>query len=179
MVPIPDKGQREEGDAMNLERGFRRIVVVLSGGVLLAGIAVDMSSYLKGEWFWVACATLRDGRQITEQVSSWEEIEKMRVIIDKLKNKHIAVFRDPGTELIYWVPFSEERPTPEEVKKMAPEDRIEPPIFRLTPGIIAVRVPWLDSVWSNLRLTCLSAGLAALFWVGFYVVRWTARGFMS
>ncbi len=126
---------------MAVERGFRRIVIALSGVLLAAGIGFDVMILVPHTTVRV---TLTDGRQATLEVQWVRDYPTDRGSLARELSgrpgfavqandiKDVAVLRGPE----YW---------------------------------------W----WSDGVGTKIAAGLIVFLWIGFYVVRWIARGFAT
>ncbi|GEM_PF-7103176 len=152
---------------MNLERGFRRLFVVLSVVVLGAGIILDSGKLWSHAKIY---ATLTDGS--TEVFDTWSLVGSP------------PYDRDPAT----WEMVIKLR-KPIDLDALGALDAGLPPGYILDPVEGAIAIPRLKTFrvvrgpaawsWGDVEFTLIASGVATMLWVGFFAGRWVARGFTS
>ena len=157
---------------MNLERGFRRLFVVLSIGVLGAGFALDAGKLWSHARIY---ATMTDGS--TEVFETWDLVGSppyegdpaTRQMVEDLRRMPINLAAvPPGAGPRFIDPLR--GPVALAPAPLAPGS-LSPCTFRIVRGPSA----WS---WEDIRFTPGAGGVVLLLWVGFFAVRWIARGFV-
>jgi hypothetical protein len=157
---------------ISFERGFRRLVIVVSVAVLGLGVALDAMFMDPHATVQV---TLSNGRRVTlERHGPKSYLLDRRSLAEDLIQKRLQRLEQ----------LPEFQALPPEVQRQyraEAERRWGKQVGKLpsAPGIVNVEVLrgpeywwWTDAVWSK-----IAAALVALLWACFYAVRWIARGF--
>jgi hypothetical protein len=136
---------------MTLERGFRRLTIVLSVAVLCLGVMLDaLFTYPSRATVQV---TLDDGRQFTLERQGPNLTDRDSLFKELLDRGEI---RSKGSR----------------------KDPVYGTVERLTTIAEATIVHraaywwWTDTVWAK-----VAGALVALLWIGFFTLLWIARGF--
>jgi hypothetical protein len=146
---------------MNLERGFRRIVLTISFAAASAGLVVtaydtyEYIEYVSGKKNWVACVEEIHSRTLTEE-DFWVKAAREDLLSDC---KH----------------FSTDRPTPffPAMTQWYTTGREYNPVLRVwitPPSYTPALVVFIGGILA-------STGLGAIPWGVFYLVRWILQGF--
>jgi hypothetical protein len=178
---------------MTLERGFRRIVIVLSIVVLGLGAGLDALSTLPHATVKV---TLKDGREFTvERHTVKEYLTDREDLVRALehgegvyKGRHTASRPSAGDRAQDKKLTSEEYEaarragySDSEIRRYGYEPPAEYTGHIETSAIASIKMTnepsywwWTDSAWAK-----VTAVLVALLWIVFYTVRWIVRGFAA
>jgi hypothetical protein len=157
---------------ISFERGFRRLVIVVSVAVLGLGVALDAMIMNPHATVQV---TLSDGRRVTlERHGPKSYLLDRRSLAEGLIEKRLRDMEQAPK-------FQALPPDRQWRVREAAERFLRKEVGELpsAPGIVNVEVLrgpeywwWTDAVWSK-----IAAALVALLWACFYAVRWIARGF--
>jgi len=161
---------RREGyleGTMNLERGFRRLVMTISLAAASAGLLV--TGYNTYKTVQYVSANKKNAACITEAQSkakSWTDVEEADVLKQiKEDNPHLS---DESVRLLLEMSRSKSRdcrlPKPEYPTTV---------LYEVPLNAEAYYAGLVPLIWGIL----VSTGLAAIPWGVFYLVRWIAHGF--
>ena len=147
---------------MRLERGFRRLLIVVAAILLVSGVALDTISMSPRATVRV---TLRDGRQVDlerheatkEALTNLGALSRAVAPTSKDVEPCVPARRD-GSAKNYPDGFTPLDCAGDIVKT----EILRGPHYRW----------WDDAVWSKVGLV-----LVAFLWLAFYTVRWIVRGF--
>ncbi len=157
---------------MNFERGAQRIVLVLSIGVLCAGLGL------------VAQAVWQKAEERAEQARFMAEQRAFAEMEAACRRLGLVLRREAGVTPL----LPPDRRCRPRTRDDIPPELLQPDFSDLMApapdrGPLATWVVWLGhpTLWGPFATAVLgalvSAGLAALPWGVFYLVRWIVRGF--
>lgn len=169
---------------LNLERGFRRLTLVLSIGVMILGITVDatiMSPFPTGK----VRITLADDRQVI-----LDDMPDLGPYRNRKDTKRLAL----AVAISRLPEFS--RPTATmRIIRLADGAQFEGPWTKVPDGFALLAVQpddikdvtlarvglarWLSWSWANAGFSLLSVGLVVVLWIAFFAIKWVARGFAA
>ena len=187
---------------MNVERGFRRMTMLVSIILLVVGIAADVFLELPVP-HWIVHVALRDGRQTTLHLQWVRHALKNREYLAEevaktLPPLEMKIVEFPNGESAEFPAAMSDDDIDAALRKQFPRLRLVEryPILSVTPGaarITGARIKYdklaardlvrvdVSRQWSLsdglFTLTALS--LVALLSMGFFSARWVARGFGS
>lgn len=180
---------------MRLERGFRRIVIVLSASIVVLGAGLDVAFSPPRPDTVTVLVTLTNGRQVTladvprdvvpsptdqalintlaKDLGAGKKVfdlrkadSNVRQAVDRYSRLVDKIIEIPG--------FNTTRPNSSNLKletflvQWWDIRRVE--VLRDGPQ-------WWAWWWDHAYITSWAVGLAVFLWVAFYVFRWIARGF--
>ena len=179
---------------VNPERGFRRLLIVVSVTVLVVGAGFDALVSPSRLGTTDLFVTLLDGRKVQLEGVPLSEVpfQVSQGVIDQLANERVTTksfdLRHKGSE------------ARDAVKRYGDiASRISAlPGFEARaessdpPGFLADSVQWSDirriealtpgklsAWWVSLRTTRAAVGIVLCIWIAFFTVRWVIRGFAS
>lgn len=159
---------------MNVERGFRRLLVVVSIALFSAGLALDAGKLWSHARIY---ATLEDGT--IEVYETWNLAGSPPYEQDTATRLMVQQFWAKAAS-----PLPPSDPEWESGKVVVPGKQLNDPLddaIRIAPIIKTFRVVRGPAAWSwaDIRFISAAAGAVLLLWTGFFAVRWVARGFLS
>lgn len=179
---------------VNPERGFRRLLTVVSVTVLVAGAGFDALVSPSRLGTTSLLVTLLDGRKVRlEDVPRTEVPSKAsQSIIDQLANE-MATTKSFDLEHKGWEARDAVERHGNIARRISALPGFEPRVESSgPPRFLADSVNWSDvrrievltsgtlsAWWAYLRATLVAAGIVLCIWIAFFTCRWVIRGFAS
>jgi len=160
---------------MKVERGFRRLVMVLSLGVLFVGVSID--AWTVPPRPRVVRVTLADGRHVTlegDQVTTG----RLGLILD-FGDPLSLEGRQALAATISDLPSFRSGPPIRPIRTPGPPGIVWDPVQAadIRDATLAYSDGRLSWFWYHAEASTLAIAVVAVLWSGFIAIRWVVRGF--